>query len=323
MDKQSNTTNHIEAFTINPSTIEMLQHHRVVIVIPAYNEERFIGSVVLKILKYPVSVIVVDDGSSDDTASIAEAAGANVIKLEKNQGKGKALNAGFQTACLMDPDVIVTFDGDGQHLASDLPIVVQPVLNGQADIVIGSRYMQPTSKVPLYREIGHTFFNLITRLSSGVPVTDSQSGYRAFSRKAYTSDVFHSTNFTVESEMQFLAKEYELKVVEVPITIRYVDKPKRSVIGQGSMVLNGILHLIGQYRPLMFFGVPGAFILTVGIVFGIWVVDIYARIRTLAVGYAMISVLLSMIGMLLLSTGIILHSIRALLFDYFPHSRNS
>jgi glycosyltransferase involved in cell wall biosynthesis len=293
-----------------------------VIVIPAYNEGRDIGSVILRMAQYSVKIIVVDDGSSDDTAKIAEAAGASVIRLEKNIGKGAALNAGFHDARLLDPDVIVTFDGDGQHLATDLPAVIQPVLNGQADIVIGSRYLQSTSQVPRHRVLGHLFFNLVTGVASGVSVTDSQSGYRAFSRRAYHADILHSKNFTVEAEMQFLAREHNLRVAEVPISIRYDDKPKRSVIGQGSMVLSGILRLMGQYRPLLFFGVPGAVILTTGILFGIWVVNIYTRIQTLAVGYAMISVLMSIVGMLLLSTGITLHSVRGLIIEYFNRKTN-
>ena len=287
----------------------------VMVVIPAYNEGRDIGSVILRLAKYPVKIIVVDDGSSDDTAMIAEAAGARVVRLKKNQGKGAALNAGFHAARLLDPDVIVTFDGDGQHLANDLPQVIQPVLNGQADIVIGSRYLQPTSQVPRHRVLGHLFFNLITKVTSGVSVTDSQSGYRAFSRRAYNADIFHSTNFAVEAEMQFLARAHHLTVTEVPITIRYNDKPKRSVIGQGRMVLNGILHLVGQYRPLLFLGLPGVILLLFGMGWGVVVVERYAQTRQLAVGYTMISLLLSMIGMVLFSTGIILHSVRGLLSE--------
>jgi len=290
-------------------------NYDVVVVIPAYNEGRDIGSVILRMTRYPIKIIVVDDGSTDDTAMIAEAAGARVIRLKKNQGKGAALNAGFHEGRLLDPDVIVTFDGDGQHLAQDFPAVIQPVLDGQADIVIGSRYLQPTSQVPRHRVLGHLFFNLLTNFGSGVSVTDSQSGYRAFSRRAYNADIFHSTNFTVEAEMQFLAREHCLRVAEVPITIRYDDKPKRSVLGQGRMVLNGILHLIGQYRPLLFLGLPGVLLLLFGLAWGVVVVERYSHTRQLAVGYTMVSILLSMIGMVLFSTGIILHSVRGLLSE--------
>ena len=115
--------------------------------------------------------------------------------------------------------------------------------------------------------------------------------------------------------MQFIAQENGLRLVEVPITIRYTDKPKRSVIAQGLGVLNGVLRLAGQYRPLLFFGVPGFVLLMLGIGWGLRVVEIYSRFQLLAVGYAMLSVLLTIIGMLLISTALILHSIRGLLLD--------
>jgi len=320
MDSKTTVSDHKQTFEISPTIINMLRQHRIVIVVPAYNEERFIGSVVLKILQFPVSVIVVDDGSSDNTAFIAEAAGAIAIRHNQNMGKGEALNTGICEARKMNPEAIVLIDSDGQHLVMELPRLVQPIFEEGADIVIGSRYLEKTSQVPPHRVLGHQFFNIVTSLASGVKVSDSQSGYRAFSPKAFNTDLFLSANFSVESEMQFLAHEHGLKVTEVPITVQYNDKPKRSVIGQGSMVLTGILRLMGQYRPLLFFGVPGAVLLTTGIFFGIWVVDIYRRLQTLAVGYAMVSVLITIIGMLLLSTGIILHSVRGLIID-LDHGR--
>lgn len=316
MDTRTEISNRKVAFDISPDVINMLQMHRVVVVVPAYNEERFIGSVILKILQFPVTVIVVDDGSIDNTAFIAEAAGALVVRHEQNKGKGEALNTGICEAREMNPDVIVVIDGDGQHLVRELSRLVRPILEEGADIVVGSRYLEKTSHVPTHRLLGHWFFNKLTSIASRVKVSDSQSGYRAFSPKAFNTALFLSANFSVESEMQFLAHEYGLRVTEVPVTIRYDDKPKRSVIGQGRVVLTGILRLIGQYRPLLFFGVPGAVLLTTGILFGIWVVDIYTRIKNLAVGYAMISVVMSIIGMLMLSTGIILHSVRGLLLDF-------
>jgi hypothetical protein len=126
---------------------------------------------------------------------------------------------------------------------------------------------------------------------------------------------FNSEGFSVESEMQLLAHERHLRLCEVPITIRYPDKPKRPVVSHGLMVLSGILRLTGQYRPLLFFGVPGAAVLLLGIVLGLWVVDIYRSNQTLAVGYTMLSVLLTTIAALSLFTGLILHSVRGLLID--------
>lgn len=289
---------------------------KIAVVIPAFNEERFIGSVALKARRYAATVIVVDDGSSDSTAEIAAETGARVIRHSKNRGKGAALTTGFKAACEYHPAVVVMLDADGQHRPEELEAVIAPILSGQADIVVGSRYLEHTSEVPRHRVWGHRAFNWLTRISSGMDSTDSQSGYRAFSPAAIEKLDLTSSGFSVESEMQFIAKEAGLRLVEVPITITYTDQPKRSVIAHGLNVLTGILRLVGQYRPLLFFGVPGLMLLAGGVILGIAVVDIYSRLLTLAVGYAMISVLLTIVGSLLISTGIILHSIRGLLLDY-------
>jgi hypothetical protein len=292
---------------------------RVVVVIPAYNEERFIGSVLLKLRAYPLTIIVVDDGSSDGTALIARAAGAEVIRHACNQGKGAALNTGLRAARLLEPDVLVLIDADGQHLPEQLPRLVRPILSGQADLVVGSRYLLPPVGVPRLRVWGHHFFNWLTRWASGVPVSDSQSGYRALSRRACCEDLFHSSGFSVESEMQFLAGEHGLKVMEVPITACYVEKPKRPVWQQGLGVLNGVLKLTGQYRPLFYFGVPGAMMVLAGIGAGFWVVQRFLELRQIAIGTALVSLLACMFGLVMLSTGFTLHSVRGLLFDMLHH----
>lgn len=297
-----------------PNPVDFCKN-KVAVVIPAYNEERFIGSVVLKTLRFPVTVIVVDDGSSDDTALIAQAAGATVVRQPQNKGKGAAINAGLRKAREANPEAIVLIDGDGQHLPEQLPQIVRPVLEGTADVVVGSRYLDKTSDVPWQRILGHRFFNLATRLASGVAVSDLQSGYRAFSPQAFNHELFHSKGFAVEAEMQFWAHENRLRVAEVPITIRYADKPKRPVVEQGLRVLNGVLKLAGQYRPLLFFSIPGGIMLIGGIAWGLWVVDRYEKIHQLATGFAMLSVLLSIFGLIMMSTGFTLHSIRGLLLD--------
>ena len=302
---------------------EALGEHRVVVVVPAYNEERFIGSVVLKLLRYPLTVIVVDDGSSDDTAALAEAAGAQVVRHTQNKGKGEALNTGFCAARLLEPEAIVVIDGDGQHLPEQLPELLGPVLRGEADIVVGSRYLEKTCQVPPHRLLGHWFFNQVTGLASGVRVSDSQSGYRAFSPRAYNVELFRCADFAVEAEMQFLAREHGLRVAEVPVVIRYQDKPKRPVWQHGLTVLNGVLRLTGQYRPLLFFGLPGALLVTVGLARGMWVLKRFQSTQQLATGNAIVCVLLFVTGMVLFSTGIILHSVRGLLIDMLHRNGQS
>ncbi|MBM2827407.1 MAG: glycosyl transferase family 2 [Dehalococcoidia bacterium] len=241
---------------------------KVVVAIPAYNEDRFIGSVVLKAKHYAEQVVVVDDGSTDMTWEVAEAAGATVVRHPINLGKGHALNTAFRVAREMGADCLVVIDGDGQHHPEEIPTVLHHILEGNADMVVGSRYLEVKSSVPWHRIWGHRAVTLLGNLGSGIFLTDSQNGFRAFSRKAVDVMYFQEAGFSVESEMQFLAKEHGLRVREAPTTIRYQDAPKRNVIAHGLWVLDGILRLIGQYRPLLFFGVPGAILIIAGILIG-------------------------------------------------------
>jgi glycosyltransferase involved in cell wall biosynthesis len=295
-----------------------MQAHRVVL-IPAYNEERFIGSVVLQARQHAETVVVVDDGSSDNTARIARDAGARLVEHETNQGKATALNSGFFYIRLLEKELpdnvlaVVIMDGDSQHQSSDIPVVTAPIFAGEADIVIGSRFMGVKSRIPHWRIFGQHALTTITNLSSGNRVTDSQSGFRAFSRKALAVLDFGSDGFSVESEMQFLAQEHGLRLKEVPIRATYLEPSKRSPLAQALSVINGIINLAGQYRPLLFFGGSGFVLLITGIAWGVDVVSRFYRFGQLAVGYAMIRLLLSTIGMILISTGVILHSVRALL----------
>jgi glycosyltransferase involved in cell wall biosynthesis len=290
--------------------------HKIVAVIPAYNEERFIGSVVLKARQYADAVVVVDDGSTDATAEIAGAAGAIVMRHEHNRGKAVALNTGFRKAREMTPEVVVTLDGDWQHRCEEIPTLARPVLEDGADMAVGSRFLEVKSRIPGFRALAIRALTLATNIGSGLGLSDSQTGFRAFSRRAMETITFRSGGFSVESEMQFLAREHGLEVVELPITSRYDDGPKRNPIPHWLQVLNGVLRLIGQYRPLLFFGVPGMATLLFGLLWGAWVVNIYRTSQTLAMGYALIVVLLLVVGVFALFTGIILHSIRALLLEF-------
>jgi glycosyltransferase involved in cell wall biosynthesis len=305
----------MEAETSVVTNMSFIGQPRVAVVIPAYNEERFIGSVVLKTLSYPVTVIVVDDGSTDTTSKLALLAGAVVVRLETNQGKGAAITAGMKKAWEYQPDVLVLIDADGQHLPDDLPRLLEPVLEGRADIVVGSRYIKKESKVPLHRVWGHRLLNVLTGAASGVRVSDSQSGYRAFSRRALEQINFSSTGFSVESEMQFMAHEKGLIIEEVPVTIQYLDKPKRSVLRQGMSVLGGVIKLTGQYRPLLYFGLTGGLVMLAGLGIGLRFVRIFTRSGQLALGSGLACVLLMILGLILLTTGIMLHSMRGLLHE--------
>ena len=289
---------------------------KIIAVIPAYNEDRFIGSVVIKARKYADVVLVVDDGSTDLTAEVARAAGALVVCHAENRGKGEALNTGFRKARELDEDaVVVVIDGDGQHDPAEIPVVVEPVLERQADMVVGSRFLGVQSNMSRWRTLGQHVLTLVTNIGSRARLSDSQSGFRAFSSRAVELLVFGQTGFSVESEMQFLARQHGLKVLEVPVSCRYEERPKRNLLSHGSQVLNGVLRLVGQHRPLLFFGLFGVVLLIAGLALGRHVVEIFYAGGVLPVGYALITVLLVVVGVLALFTGIILHSIRILLLD--------
>ena len=282
----------------------------------AYNEDRCIGSVVLKARQYVDHVIVVDDGSHDATASVAEAAGAEVISHEHNRGKAEAVNTGLSRARDLGAAIVVLLDADGQHDPDQIPALIAPIQNGVVDIVVGSRFLGIRSRIPRWRIFGQHALTLATNVASGVPLTDSQSGYRALSRSALERLQFRRNGgFSIESEMQFLVHQHGLTISEVPVTVTYAEPPKRNPFGHGFQVLNAIITLVSQHPPLFFFGITGMVLLLVGIALGLLVVDRYNTYKTLAVGYALISILLDVAGIQTLFTGVILHSIRAFLAD--------
>lgn len=297
------------------TTVQFSAPPRLVVAIPAYNEDRFIGSVVLKARQFAELVMVVDDGSTDATAMVAEAAGARVLRHEKNRGKSAAVNTALAYALEQGAEVLVLLDGDGQHHPQDIPAVARPILDGQADIVVGSRFLSQHSSIPGWRQVGQHALTLITNVLSRLPISDSQSGFRALSRKAASTLRLGQTGFSVESEMQFQAHELGLKLVEVPIGVTYAEGSKRNPVGHGLQVLNGVLQLVGQTRPLFYFGVPGTTALVAGLGLGMWVVNRYETTQQLAVGMALITVILVVTGMLAVFNGLVLHSIRGLLLS--------
>lgn len=238
-------------------------------VIPAYNEALVIGSVVLQAKKYVDRVIVVDDGSTDRTAEIARLAGADVISMPENGGKASALMAGFARARALGYEAVVTLDGDGQHDPDEIPVVAAPVLAGEADLVIGSRFLNNKADIPKYRVAGQKVLNGFTNLSTdgGFSTTDSQSGFRALGRRALENLTFLSDGYNIESEMIAHFAPLGLAMAEVPISVSYdvPHKHKKNPVSHGFGVLARIVGLIGYRRPLLFFGIPGIIIALLGL----------------------------------------------------------
>lgn len=292
---------------------------RTVAVIPAHNEDKYIASLVLKVQRYVDHVVVVDDGSTDLTARVARAVGAMVISHGVNQGKGAAVCTGLRRALEFNPDAVVLLDGDGQHRPDQIPNMLVPVLSGKAEMVVGSRFVggQALHNVPAWRVFGQRVLNLVTAATTGHSLTDSQSGFRAFSRRGaeVMSRQLRSSGFSVESEMQLVARNHGLATEEVPIVVDYDVPIKRNPVSQGLQVLNGLLQLVGQNRPLLFISGTGVISLILGLLLGIYVVEIYKHSHQLAIGYAMITVLLVESGLVAFFVGIVLHTTRAFFME--------
>ena len=161
---------------------------KIIIGIPAFNEERNIASIITKLRSISDTIVVCNDGSSDLTSEIAERMGAVVINHEKNLGYGGAIRSIFLKAKELDGDVLVTFDADGQHRIEDIENVITPIIEEKADLVIGSRFLDESEKeVPQYRKVGIKVITKITNASIKEQITDSQSGFRAYSKKVLES----------------------------------------------------------------------------------------------------------------------------------------
>ena len=213
----------------------------IVSAIPAYNAEVTIKDIILITKRYVDNVIVIDDGSKDKTAKIAESAGALVIKHEKNMGKGAAIKTVFERAKKSDVDILVLLDADGQHNPNEIPKVIKPILENEGEIVIGSRFIEGGCDVPKYRRFGQEILTIATNITSNLKVTDSQSGFRAFSKKALDLNLIEN-GFSIESEIIVLAAKKGLKIIEVPVSCRYdVDGSTLNPIVHGFNVFSRIV----------------------------------------------------------------------------------
>jgi len=286
---------------------------RLAVVIPAYNEAKTIAEVVKGAAKYAEEVIVVDDGSTDGTAFVAKAAGAYVIRIANNSGKGVALSMGLSTAALNGADLIVCMDADGQHNPDEIPILCAPILRKEADLVIGSRFLSEDGKkeIPLYRTIGQKILTEATNFGNGVKVTDSQSGFRCLTRKAALSLELTETGMGIESEMVNDAAKRGMKIVEVPISCRYegLETSTLKPTKHGMSVLSSIINNIRDEHPLLYFGLGGLIIASIGIVAGLYSIYQFIAYKSLPFLPSLVAILLFFLGTISIFSGVILNSL--------------
>ena len=285
----------------------------VTIILPAYNEEISIGSVILRTKQHADRIIVVDDGSTDNTVKVAELAGAEVISHSHNKGKGAALRTGF--GAVNGADVIVTMDTDGQNDPGEIPKLIAPILAGEADVVNGSRYVNGNDKnTPSYRRVGQSVLDKATNLNSGLTITDSQSGFRAFAGHTIPVFRFKESGFGVESEMLVDAARAELRIKEVEIGVRYdVDCSTLNPVSHGVRVLVKVLQDMEFNKPLFYFTAPGITIGLIGLIMGMSFMRTFYLGGSLHFGPTLLMITMTMVGSFMSFTGIILHSISRLI----------
>jgi glycosyltransferase involved in cell wall biosynthesis len=284
---------------------------------PMYNEEETIGTVVTLALRYADAVICVDDGSSDSSARIAEACGATVIRHRVNRGYGGALKSLFIKAIEMKATALVVLDSDGQHEVADIPMLLKPILDKQADFVIGSRFIDGGggTDMPAYRRLGIKVITAASNLSRDISIKDTQSGFRAFSAHALEVLRFDCEGMELSLEMLEDAHEKQLKISEVPTIVRY-DVPKGSnftAVSHGFTVLSWALVSLSHKKPLLVLGIPGLGLFAAGAAMGLNLAQNVTGQIDGYIGSGLSAVWIGVLGLSLMATGLVLQSARGFL----------
>lgn len=283
---------------------------KTVIGIPAFNEEKNIASILIKLKKVTKDIIVCDDGSTDLTANIAEELGAIVIKHKKNLGYGGAISSIFLKAQEIQADVLVTFDADGQHRIEDIEEVLEPIKKNLADAVIGSRFLNNNQEIPKYRKVGIKAITELTNIAGGTKISDSQSGFRAYNKKILENIKPTELGMGISTEILIKIQKAGFRITEVPITILYEgDTSTHNPISHGSSVIFSTIKYVAIEKPLTFYGIPGIFFISVGLIFGLWAMQVFAEQGEIITNIALVGIGGVILGTVLLITATILHSI--------------
>jgi len=282
--------------------------------IPAYNEEKTIGDIVKRSLQYSDRVIVVDDGSSDDTVNVAKQSGATVVSHQKNQGYGAAVITLFDRARKENADILTIIDGDGQHDPGQIPLLVNTLQENNVDVVIGSRFLDNTSGTPGYRKRGIKIITSAANFGADFKVSDAQSGFRSYSKRAIDSIHPTETGMSVSTEILLKISNKGLSVAEVPITVSYNgDSSTEHPVPHGIAVLMNTLKFVSVKHPIPFYGFPGVALVIIGSVLGYQFLDAYLNKQTIFLGSLMASIILFLVGTILCVTAVILFSMATLI----------
>lgn len=284
---------------------------KIVVGIPAFNEEKNIAVLITRLKKIADKIIVCNDGSTDLTSEIAEELGATVINHKKNLGYGAAIRSIFLKSKDLDADILVTFDADGQHRIEDINRVINPIINGESDLVIGSRFLDESAKeVPRYRKAGIKLITKITNATIKKQLTDSQSGFRAYSKKVLNELNPSELGMGISTEILIKASAKNFRISEVPIKIVYDgDTSTHNPISHGSSVLLSTIKYTSIEHPLKFYGIPSMIFFAIGLLFTSLSIEYYADIGRLNTNLTLIGAGSILIAVVLLLTGILLYSL--------------
>jgi len=283
----------------------------IIVGIPAFNEEKNIAVLIIQLKKVADKIIVCNDGSTDLTSKIAEELGATVINHEKNLGYGAAIRSIFLKSRDLNGDILVTFDADGQHRVEDVNKVINPIINEESDLVIGSRFLDESEKeVPQYRKIGIKIITKITNATIKKQLTDSQSGFRAYSKKVLDELNPSELGMGISTEILIKASARNFRISEVPIKITYNDDTStHNPISHGSSVLLSTIKFTSIEHPLKFYGVPSVILFVIGLVLTYYSVEYYVEIGRLNTNLTLISAGVMLTAIVLSVAGILLYSL--------------
>ena len=287
---------------------------KVVACIPAYNEEKMIAKVLVRASPHVDELVVVDDGSEDDTGAIAEKFGASVIRHSRNLGKGAALRDCFDWARKNDVDILVTIDADGQHDPNDIPTLISPVQAGEADLVIGYRSVRPQG-MTARRRFAQKTLDAVVGVKDGNVLVDSQSGFRAYSRTAISSLTISEWGMGAESEIIMQASKLGLKIRQVPVRMTYdVEKtsPRNPLIHFVDIVATIVKFSLVR-RPLRVLGVPGVLLLIIGVYGWLDVFATYNSAQGFALGHALVYTIVLLAGTFMTIAAMLLFVMRIML----------
>lgn len=287
-----------------------------IVCIPAYNEELKINDVVKKSLPYADKVIVCDDGSTDDTAALAKKAGATVVSHKTNQGYGAAISTLFDYCRKNNAEIMVTLDGDGQHNPDQIPDLINVILKHQVDVVIGSRSLKDDKNLPSYRKAGIKIITSTINSATNLKVTDSQSGFRAYSKEAI--NLIHPTESGMSASTEILVKisNNGLSMAEVPITVSYTgDTSTEHPVKHGTHVIGSTLKYVSIKHPMYFYGLPGVLLFISGLIMGVSFLDGYLDPDAPKILYGLMlgSIISILLGSMMIITSILLFSMANLI----------